>query len=195
MGCGTTVDYLGGTNPWDYWRDQSAQGNLTPSWSTSSGGSSSSSSSSNYSGLPADYRERLLQATMPTLESSVSNMVGNADKYANEANAQYSYLMNQALLPAIREAIGSLANRGVLSSTVAGDAIGKVASDAATQAGEKGYETAMKAALMKYGIPEILSSVLNLGQYSQGSSSSASISTNKSYSEDPSSIWNLMYGE
>lgn len=194
MGCGTG-DYTNGVNPWDYWREQSDAGALTPSWSYSSGGSSSSSSSNSYSGLPADYRDRLLQATMPTLEASVSNMVGNADAYANKANAQYSYMMNEALLPAIRQAIGSLANRGVLSSTVASDAIGNVASDAATQAGEKGYETAMKAALMKYGIPEILASVLNLGQYSQNQASSSATSKTSSYSEDPSTIWNILLGD
>jgi hypothetical protein len=131
---------------------------------------------------------------MPTLNQSVSGMVGNADTYANQANSQYAYQMNQVLQPAIRKAINDLAKRGVLSSTVASDSVGNVASEAMKDAGTKGYETAMQAALMKFSIPQVLSQIADLGKFSEGTSSSSSSSLSTSYSEDPSSIWNILLG-
>lgn len=197
MACSKTTPYGSGSNIvdsdiWKYWRNEGDSGALVPSWSTSTGGSSSSQSSQNYSGLPTDYRDTLLSGVVPQLSDSVSKMMGNADAYAQQAQNKYSYMMQNALQPAIRQAINNLAGRGVLSSTVASDTIGNVASDAMLQAGEKGYEAAMQAALMKFSIPEILAQIADLGRYTQGTSSGSSSSSNMSYSEDPSSIYNLM---
>lgn len=195
MGCGSgckSPTEIMKESPWNYWRGEGDSGGLTPGWSVSSGSSSSSSNSHNYSGLPTDYRDTLLAGVMPQLDTGVSQMIGNADNYAKQAQNQYSYMMQNALQPAIRQAINNLAGRGVLSSTVASDSIGRVASDAMLQAGQKGYEAAMQAALMKFSIPEILAKIADLGRYTEGTSTSSSSSSNSSYSEDPSSIYGLI---
>ena len=116
----------------------------------------SQSSGSSYAGLPTDYRDSLLQALMPRLKSAVTNMEPNIDKYTQEALASYQQGLQNALRTNVPASIRNLSNRGILNSTEGQKILGKVYSDAATDASTKGYTTAMQAALLKANMPEVL---------------------------------------
>jgi hypothetical protein len=119
-----------------------------------------------YSGLPQTYQDQLLASLMPQLNSAVTNMPGNIDKYTNEALGSYQQMMQNALRQNIPEALRGLANRGILNSTEGQNVLGNVMSTAATDASTKGYTTAMQAALLKANMPTILAQIADLGKSS-----------------------------
>ncbi len=144
----------------------------------------STSNSSSYSGLPAEWQSKLLTSLMPQLQSSITDMPGNIDKYTGEALGSYQQMMQNALRKNIPDAIAGLANRGILSSTEGNKILSEVMSNAATDASTKGYTTAMQSALLKAGMPSILAQIADLGK----STSSAS----SSYSEDPTQMYKTL---
>jgi hypothetical protein len=144
----------------------------------------SKSSGSSYAGLPVNYRNDLLQALMPRLNSAVTNMEPNIDKYTQEALASYQQGLQNALRTNVPASIRNLSNRGILNSTEGQKILGKVYSDAATDASTKGYTTAMQAALLKANMPEVLRSIAELGKYTEGA--------NSSYEEDPTKMYSIM---
>lgn len=146
--------------------------------------SESTSASDSYSGLPMNYRDQLLQSLMPTLNNSVVNMESNIDKYTQEALASYEQERQNAIRTGLPAAISNLANRGIINSSQGNEILAKVLSDAATAASDKGYETAMKAALLKANMPTVLSDIANLGKYTSGTSSS--------YSSDPTEMYSIL---
>ena len=166
------------------------------SQSTGSSSQAGSSSSNSYSGLPSQYRDQLLAALMPQLNSSVQNMEGNIDQYTNQALGSYQQSMQNALKHNIPAMIQELAKRGIINSTVGGDALGTVGSNAAIDASTKGYETSMQAALLKSQMPTILSQIAQLGQSQTANAASESSggSTNQSssYQEDPTVMYREM---
>jgi hypothetical protein len=120
-----------------------------------------------YSGLPESYRDRLLSFLMPQLENSVGNIEGNIDDYTQNALGTYNQQFNQYIKDEIPRQVGNLANRGVLSSSVAENTLSQTYSDAARKSAGKGYETAMEAAKLKTEIPKTLGELLQYGQYSE----------------------------
>ena len=148
---------------------------------TQSGGSSSS-----YSGLPAQYRDQLLSALMPQLTSSITGMEGNIDQYTNQALGSYQQMMQNALRSNVPKGVEALANRGIMSSTMGENVMGNVYSAAAIDASNKGYETAMQAALLKANMPSVLADMGQLGSYTQSSGS------DNSRTEDPTAMYRIM---
>jgi hypothetical protein len=120
-----------------------------------------------YSGLPESYRDQLLSFVMPQLQSGVENMSGNIDEFTNQALGSYQQQLQSSLKTMIPNQINQLANRGILSSSVASDTLSQTMSQAATQSATKGYETAMQAALMKANIPTTLAGLLQYGRSDQ----------------------------
>ena len=120
-----------------------------------------------YSGLPESYRDRLLGFVMPQLEQGINNQRGDIDDFTQNALGTYRQELDRSMKEMIPNQINQLANRGILSSTVASDTLSRTASKAATQSATKGYETAMQAALMKNNIPNTLAGLLQYGQSSQ----------------------------
>jgi hypothetical protein len=120
-----------------------------------------------YSGLPESYRDQLLSFVMPQLQNSVQNYPQNIDDYTQNALGTYRQELDRSMKDMIPQQINQLANRGVLSSTVASDTLSRTASRAITQSATKGYETAMQASMLKAGIPATLSGLLQYGQSSQ----------------------------
>lgn len=120
-----------------------------------------------YSGLPKSYRDQLLSFVMPQLQQGVENMPSNIDEFTKQAQGSYQQQLQNSLKTMIPRQINQLANRGILSSSVASDTLSQTISNAATQSATKGYETAMQAALMKANIPNTLQGLLQYGQSSQ----------------------------
>ena len=120
-----------------------------------------------YSGLPESYRDTLLSFVMPQLQDSVANMPKNIDDYTQNALGSYRQEFDRMIKEMLPKQIGRLANRGILNSSVASDTMSKAVSDMASESASKGYETAMKSALLKVGIPDTLAGLLQYGQSSQ----------------------------
>jgi hypothetical protein len=133
-----------------------------------------SGTSKSYSGLPKSYQEQLLAAIIPQLIDQASKMEGNYDTYTNQALGSYQQTMNEAIKKNIPLAIANLANRGILNSTEGQNVLGNVYSSAASDAANKGYESAMQAALGKANIPSILAQIAGLGQSSESQSKNES---------------------
>ncbi len=166
----------------------------------------------NYSGLPQGYQESLLNAIIPQLTDATANMGKNYDDYTNQALGSYQQMMNNALRTNIPKALAGLSNRGILNSTEGQNILGNVYSQAAMDASNKGYTTAMEAARFKGNMPSILAQLADLGKTSYGTSggsstgtssgtSSASnfgtsegsnFSTGSSFSQDPTKMYSLM---
>uniref|UniRef100_A0A6M3KWS9 Uncharacterized protein n=2 Tax=viral metagenome TaxID=1070528 RepID=A0A6M3KWS9_9ZZZZ len=139
------------------------------------------SGSQSQSGLPNQYRDQLLASLMPQLQQSITDMPGNWDKYTNEALGSYQQMMNNALRTNIPKALAGLSNRGILNSTEGQGVLGNVYSQAAMDAANKGYGTAMQAALGKANMPTVLGQIAQLGQGTNSNSFS--------YAEDPTVIY------
>ena len=146
----------------------------------------SGSSGSSYSGLPSEYRDQLLSALMPQLTSSIANMEGNIDQYTNQALGSYQQMMQNAMRTNIPKGLDALTNRGILSSTMGENVMGDVYSAAAIDASNKGYQTAMQAALLKANMPSVLGEIGQLGQTSTSRQSSSS------RTEDPTRMYVIM---
>lgn len=146
----------------------------------------SGSSSSSYSGLPTEYRDQLLSALMPQLISSMEGMEGNIDRYTGEALGSYQQMMQNAMRTNMPQAIDALTNRGILSSTMGENIMGNVQSAAAIDASNKGYQTAMQAALLKANMPSVLGQIGQLGSYTQSRGSTSS------RTEDPTRMYAIM---
>lgn len=119
-----------------------------------------------YSGLPTGYRDMLLGFVMPQLQQSVTGMEGNIDDYTQNALGTYRQELDRSLKEAIPRQIGNLANRGILSSSMAENILSKTVRDAALRSSGMGYQTAMEAARMKTQIPQTIGQLLGYGTYS-----------------------------
>lgn len=168
---------------------------IYPSSTTASNTNSNSvSGSQSYSGLPTNYQKMLLSSVMPALSSGVANMEGNIDDYTNQALSAYQTAMNNNLKQNIPDAIGHLANRGILSSTEGENILSSVYNQALKDASTKGYESAMKAAELKANIPSILATIAKLGESTSSNTGSNTTSNSNSYSyySDPTTMYQVM---
>lgn len=118
-----------------------------------------------YSGLPTKYRDMLLGFVMPQLQQSVTDMPQNIDDYTQNALGTYRQELDMSLKDIIPRHISNLANRGILSSSVASDTLSQAVRDAALKSSGMGYQTAMEAARMKAEIPQTIGQLLGFGQY------------------------------
>jgi len=130
--------------------------------------------SSNYSGLPAQFQNQLLSAIIPQLMSEAGNFNQNVDDYTNNALSGYQQILNNAIKQNIPKELAGLANRGIMSSTAGNNILSDVISNAALDASNKGYTTAMQSAMMKATLPALLTSMAQLGQSSTGESTGMS---------------------
>ena len=139
------------------------------------------SQSTGYTGLPKEYATALLGALFPQLLSSMEGMKSTAfaDDYYQNAMKGYRRDMQNTLRDVIPQEVGRLANRGILSSSVAGQSLGDVQTQAYREMAEKGYRAAMEAAFMKGNlqtqIPHVLTGIAGLGR----------IGTDEAWSKDP----------
>jgi len=150
--------------------------------------STSSSSSSSYTGLPEADRTALMGSITPQLQQAITNMPQNIDAYTNQALGSYQQMMQNALRNNMPKTIAGLANRGIINSTEGQNALSQTMSDAAIDASNKGYQTAMQQALLKANMPTVLGQLAELGKYASSSSSSTSTT------RDPTQMYKVMAG-
>jgi hypothetical protein len=137
------------------------------------GTSTGNTASNNFSGLDQNNRNEIMGAVVPQLTNAVQNMGSNYDLYNKEALGSYTNMMQNTLRENIPLALRNLANRGVINSTDGNNILRGVMSDAAINAGDKGYATAMQTALSKANMPTVLAQLAQLGNFSQGNNTLA----------------------
>ena len=120
-----------------------------------------------YTGLPESYRDTLLSFAMPQLQQSVENLPQNIDTYTQNALATYRQELDRSLKEMMPQAIGKLADRGILNSSMAENILSQTYGDAARKSAGMGYQTAMEAAKMKTDIPKTVGELLQYGRYSE----------------------------
>jgi hypothetical protein len=168
------------------------QPDLYPYTKSVQGGSSSQKSSS-YSGIPQAYQSELLSAIIPELVSTSQNLPEVIGTYTDEAQALYESMMRGMMEETMPQAIETLANRGMLQSSAAENILAQLGAEAADYSGQKLYETAMQAAQMRLGVPELLSQVAEVGKASTSKSSGSSSSSAISETANPLAPYKLLY--
>ena len=116
-----------------------------------------------YTGLPPNYREKLLGNIMPQLTQATQNMPYQINQFYDQAMGGYRQQLNNALKTNIPMAVNNLSNRGVLDSTVASNTLGNVTGAAMQDFSTKGYQAAMQKAQMQSQLPAMLSQIAGLG--------------------------------
>ena len=158
-------------------------------WSSTE--SSSSSSAWSKSGLTGDYADQLMDMLFPYLEDTITNYIPYIDEYTQHAFDMYGSSMNTTLTEMLPDILAEYGNKGVLSSTVMSDALGKTQTELARDMLTKQYETAMNAAIMKaINYPALLGSLMEYGKVSEMESTSGSSTT--SYQEDPTAMYAII---
>lgn len=133
---------------------------------------SSSSKDSSYSGLPSKYQKQILEGIIPSLLASIQNMPGNIDQYLEDAMNTYSGTFKNMASQAMPNILNESFGRNMQDSSIAEDITSNVMSNIISNLQPQAYQTAMQGALMKAGMPGLLSQIAgNLGRYSTGQSS------------------------
>jgi len=132
-----------------------------------------------------DWGSDFGQTLSPLLQQSAQQLPGLLSGISPAIQGQYSSLMKQALGPeAFQGTLNQLANKNMLNSSVAGDAMSKTASNIATQVGNQGYNSLLQGLLAQTQLPSQLG---NLGQLLQTSQSSG-----ESITEQPLAPYELL---
>lgn len=121
-----------------------------------------------YSGLPEQYRDTMLDQTMPQYLESLSNYDSSVDASTKAATDAYNSTTRNALNGGdVQKVINSLSNRGILNSKVGGDAIGEIMSSIINEGATKAHESALTGATLKANKPTLLNNALTLGKTSE----------------------------
>jgi len=162
--------------------------------STSSGttGSSGSSSGTTHSGI--NWDSPLMKSLLPQLQSSIGSMPGVLDNFARTIQDRSTNSARQMLGPqAFQGTLNNLNARGVLNSTVAGDALSKTAQPIMQGILNQGYGSNIAEQEARLALPGMLGKLATLGQESSGASSSQNTSagSSQSYSANPLAPYEL----
>ena len=160
------------------------QSDLYPK-SESNSTSTSTSTSASRSGLEDKYIDQIMGATVPELTKSISGLSDAPNQYAQNAIEKGNASGKEALKFAGQNVLESMANRNMINSSVAGDAMGNAIGGVAKNTQNLGYQAGMDEANMKMSVPQILASLASLGNVSQASGVSSSTSDSNSLSEQP----------
>lgn len=132
----------------------------------------STSRSSSFSGLAKKYRKQIGNTLVPEMVQKATELPETIDKYTQNAADLYQRLSRRALEDAQGSILNNLANRNVLNSSVASDAISKSIKDIVPTFADRGYQAAMEGAKMQATVPSILGQLASLAKYSTASGSS-----------------------
>lgn len=162
------------------------------SWGNSLGMNTSNQNS--FSGLPEGTRNQLLTAILPQLTQSIGGLNAVPGQTADAASRMYGNLSRQALEQSLPDILNQLAGRGVLNSSVGSDAISNAAMQIIPNFANAGYQSQIDAGNQRMQIPNILGTLLGLGNYSQGSSTGMGLNTsqNASQSSNPLEPYQLL---
>lgn len=130
-----------------------------------------------------DWNSPLTQAILPGLMSSGQALPGLANQMGDTLQGQYSNLMRQALGPqAFQGTLNQLADRNMLNSSVAGNALAGTASQIAGQVGNQAFQSQLAGQQAQMNVPTSLADLAKLGQQSTQQSLGTSQSTGASES-------------
>lgn len=125
------------------------------------------------SGLDDPYRATILDTLVPRLTESVTNYRTDIDDSTQAAKEMYASLAKGAMKEGTQGILNDLASRGILNSSVAGDAFAKGFSNISRDVADKGFQSAMMAAGMKADESNMLGNLINLGKYSESTNTLA----------------------
>lgn len=135
--------------------------------------SSSSSSSSSWNGI--NWNSPFIQGILPSLTSSALKVPKIAEALPGFLQGQYNSMMKEAMGPtAFQGTLDTLAAKNILRSSVASDAMSKVASEIAKAIAKQGWQAQLAGQQAMMNVPSILAQLAQLGQESRSSSSSSS---------------------
>ena len=127
--------------------------------------------SSSRTGMGGGYQQMLSKTMVPYIEDMVKNRNQYIDQYTQEGMGLYQQQMQNLLSGMIPSTIQNLAKRGIIDSSAGENVLEDVQSKALRGATEKGYQTAVQAAMMKAQIPDIFGQLMSLGKTTTQSSS------------------------
>jgi hypothetical protein len=161
--------------------------------SQSTGGSQQSS----FSGLDANTRNQLTGGILPSLMRTAQSLEGLPGQYRDSGVKLYQSLLKEGLNNALPQALRGLSGNNIISGDIVGDTLATTAAEIIPTIAQQGYQANQDAALMGMQVPQILQSIMNLANYSQGSGVSNQASTsqnygagfNQSYQEDQSAMY------
>ena len=176
-----------GLFPWSGSYNQSQSGGMSQGGSiggsTGTSGSINTAGSQSFSGLDPAIRDAVVNSILPAFQSGMSNLEANQNQSLEAARDLYSNIARGAIEDSSQGILGSLANRGMLQSSVAEGAIGRAMGDIAKGEAQKGYETALLQANQKGQQPYQLGGLLgSLGKFSEAGSQSAGTSASQQQS-------------
>lgn len=139
------------------------------------------STSNSRSGLSNEYVEPIMGSVIPQFASSINGLSGAPDKYSENAQEMANASSKEALKFAGQNVLESMASKNMLNSSITGDVMGRAIGDVAKNTQNLGYQAGKDASEMKLTIPQILSSLAQLGNVSESASSSLSEQPNVPY--------------
>lgn len=158
---------------------------------TSSSNSASSSSNQSQSGINWE-RPVAAQMEQPIITAG-QNLPGVVNNMGQAIQGQYANAMRQAMGPnQFQGTLNQLAQRGMLGSTEAGNALAGAQNKAAQDIANKGFESQLQQYAAQMSLPSILGNIAQLAQESTGSGTSTSTSSSKS--SNPLAPYELMAG-
>ena len=145
--------------------------------------SGSSSSSSGHTGI--NWENPFVQSIMPSLTKNTAGLMDIANNMTQVVQSKYENLMREGLGPnAFQGTMNQYGAKGMLNSSVTGDAISKLAQQIMTEIGNKGYDSMLAGEAAKMEVPKTQAGIVNaLGQ--ETDTSGGSTSSSSSFTQDP----------
>ena len=151
--------------------------------------SNQGSSQSSNSGI--NWNTPFMQSLLPQLQSSAANLRGDIEGMGQTLQDQYANLMRRGMGPeAFQGTLNSLANRGMLNSSVAGDSMAGVQKGTARMIADQQFNSMLAQQQALQNIPNILANLAQLGQ--ESSSRGGSYGSSQSYQANPLAPYELM---
>lgn len=151
----------------------------------------SSSSSSSRSGI--NWDQEIAAGMLPHLLETGGNLPGVVDRMGQTLQDQYNNTMRRALQPdAFQGTLNQLANRGVLDSNIASDALASATKGISKNIADQGFNSQLAQQQAQMQVPSILANLAALAQETK--SSGGSSSSGSSYQANPLAPYQLASG-
>ena len=114
-----------------------------------------------------------MKSLLPQLQSSAQNLRGDIEGMGQTLQDQYSNLMRRGMGPeSFQGTLNSLANRGMMGSSMGGDAMASTAKGISKMIADQQFNSMLAQQQALQNIPNILANMAQLGQESRSGGSS-----------------------
>jgi len=137
-------------------------------------GTNNSSGTSSSSGLDSGTRDKITNATLPGLTASTERLSALPGQMTEEANNLYRSQTRSAMEELLPKVMEQLSGGKMQKSSVGSDTLSKGMAEIAKGYGEKGYQSKIDQAQLEMALPQILSGILQMTQFSEGKNTSNS---------------------